>query len=130
MFLRIAVAEDDEANRTAIVRLLEALGHTVPISVADGHDLVNGCKSTEIDLVFADFQLPKMDGLAAAEHLAGLGIPVVIVSGHVDAENIVVDHEPIEMVLRKPASIDGLRQAIHHVTSGDWQRKKGAIFGS
>ena len=46
------------------------------------------------------------------------------------AENIVVDHEPIEMVLRKPASIDGLREAIHHVTSGDWQRKKGAIFGS
>jgi CheY-like chemotaxis protein len=101
MSLCIAVAEDDEAHRTVFVRVLEALGYDVPVSVGDGHELVDSCKSVKIDLVFADFHLPDMDGLAAAEHLAGWGIPVVIISGHEDAENIVVDHEPIEMVLRK-----------------------------
>jgi CheY-like chemotaxis protein len=129
MSLRIAVAEDDEANRTMFVRLLEALGHAVLVAVADGHDLIDGCKSTKIDLVFSDFHLPQMDGLAAAEHLAGMGIPVVIISGHEDAHNIMVDHEPIEMVIRKPATIDHLREAIHHVTAGDWKQPKGRNAG-
>jgi CheY-like chemotaxis protein len=96
---------------------------TTSVSVGDGHELVDSCKSVKIDLVFADFHLPDMDGLAAAEHLAGWGIPVVIISGHEDAENIVVDHEPIEMVLRKPATIGDLRKAIQHVLNGDWKQK-------
>jgi CheY-like chemotaxis protein len=130
MPLRIAVAEDDAANRKTFTRLLEALGHSVVLSVADGHELVDGCRTLEIDLVFADFHLPEMDGLAAAEHLAGKGIPVVIISGHADAQNIVVDHEPIEMVIEKPATIDDLRTAIYHVTSGDWDRAKPLLLGS
>jgi CheY-like chemotaxis protein len=130
MPLRIAVAEDHDVSRKMLISLLEALGHTVPVAVPDGHDLVDGCKSTEVDLVFADFHLPHMDGLAAAEHLAGMGIPVVIISGHIDAENIIVDHEPIEMVIRKPATIDDLREAIYHVTAGDWKQRKGEMLGS
>jgi hypothetical protein len=41
-----------------------------------------------------------MDGLAAAEMLAEKGIPVVLISGHADAENIVVDREPISCSLQ------------------------------
>jgi CheY-like chemotaxis protein len=57
MSLCIAVAEDDEAHRTVFVRVLEALGYDVPVSVGDGHELVDSCKSVKIDLVFADFHL-------------------------------------------------------------------------
>jgi CheY-like chemotaxis protein len=130
MPLRIAIAEDDQINRSMFTRLLEALGHHVVLAVGDGHELVDGCKSMEVDLIFADFHLPEMDGLAAAEHLAGRGIPVVIISGHVDAENIMVDHEPIEMVIRKPAKIDDLREAIYRASSGEWTRRKPMLLGS
>jgi hypothetical protein len=44
--------------------------------------------------------------------------------------HIVIDHEPIEMVLSKPATVDDLREAIHHVQAGDWKRKKSVMLGS
>lgn len=124
MSLRIAIAEDDEPNRLLLVQLFETLGHTVVLAAADGNELVDGCRSNEIDVVFTDFNLPLMDGLAAAEHLAGMGIPVVMVSGHDDAGSIVVDHEPIEMVIRKPATVDQLQEAIRRVTSENWAQRK------
>lgn len=124
MSLRIAVAEDDPANRVMLVRLLETLGHTVLLAAVDGNELVDGCRTMQIDVAFTDFHLPKMDGLAAAEHLSGMGIPVVLVSGHADAENIVVDQEPIEMVIRKPATVNDLQEAIRRVTSGEWRKRK------
>ena len=121
--LRIAVAEDDPANRQVFVRLLEALGHEVPVVVSDGFELIEECRENDIDLVFADFCMPGMDGLAAAEHLAGKGIAVVIISGHPDADKIRVDFEPIEMVLRKPATIDELKLAIQQAT------RRGLTYG-
>jgi len=109
---RIAVAEDDPAVRQTFVRLLEALGHTVVCAAADGETLVDGCTAGEVDLVFTDFHLPVMDGLAAAELIAAKGIPVVLVSGHPDADQIVVSHEPVCLLIRKPVTIEGLQDAI------------------
>ncbi len=115
---RIAVAEDDAAVRQTFVQLLEAMGHRVVCVAADGEQLVNACVQGEVDLVFTDFHLPLMDGLEAAELIAGKGIPVVLISGHPDAEQIVVDFEPVVMMIRKPATIDKLRAAIDQIVGG------------
>lgn len=118
--LRIAIADDNGDFRTVLVRMLQLLGHEVPIAVGDGDELVDCCGRERVDLVFCDFHLPRMDGLAAAELLAEKGIPVVLISGHDDAENIVVDREPIKQLLRKPASLEAIREAIENVVSGAW----------
>jgi CheY-like chemotaxis protein len=109
---RIAVAEDDPAVRKSFVKLLEAMGHKVVVVAADGEQLVDECIKHEVDLVFADFHLPVMDGLAAAELIAARGIPVVLISGHPDVNNIVLDHEPIALIIQKPATAADLRAAI------------------
>jgi CheY-like chemotaxis protein len=113
--VRIAVAEDDPAVRKTFVRLLEALGHLVVCAASDGEELVDGCVAGEVDLVFTDFHLPVMDGLAAAELIASKGIPVVLISGHPDAREIVVDCEPVAMLIRKPVTIDDVQTAIARV---------------
>lgn len=113
--VRIAVAEDDPVVRRTFVLLLEALGHTVVCAAADGAALVDGCASAEVDLVFTDFHLPVMDGLEAAELLSEKGIPVVLVSGHPDAREIVVDSEPVAMLIRKPITMGELQAAIEQV---------------
>jgi CheY-like chemotaxis protein len=115
---RIAVAEDDAAVRQTFVHLLEAMGHQVVCVAADGEQLVSACVPGEVDLVFTDFHLPLMDGLEAAEHIAGKGIPVVLISGHPDAEQIVVDFEPVAMMIRKPATIEKVRAAIEQIMCG------------
>jgi CheY-like chemotaxis protein len=109
---RIAVAEDDPVVRQTFVRLLEALGHKVVCAAADGEALVDGCANGGVDLVFTDFHLPVMDGLAAAELIAARGIPVVLVSGHPDADQIVVNAEPVSLLIRKPVTIESLQAAI------------------
>jgi CheY-like chemotaxis protein len=110
--VRIAVAEDEPASRSILVRLLDALGHQVIYAVADGADLVDVCRVGEVDLVLVDLDMPIMDGLATAEVLSQKGIPVVLISGHPDAQELVLEHEPVAACVRKPASLQTLRMAI------------------
>ncbi|MDZ4656065.1 MAG: response regulator [Bythopirellula sp.] len=109
--LRIALAEDEPASRNILVRLLVALGHEVVYAVGDGAELIEVCVD-EIDLVFVDLDMPVMDGLATAEFMSNRGIPVILISGHPDAQELVLEHEPVDACVRKPASLQTLRAAI------------------
>lgn len=115
--VRIAVAEDEADLRTAYVRLLERLGHTVVCAVSNGQELLAACSEHEVDLVIADLDMPIIDGLTAAEDLMERGIPVVLVSGHPDAEALVLEHEPVVTRVLKPATLDTLQRAIQQALS-------------
>jgi two-component system, response regulator PdtaR len=110
--IRIAVAEDDPDVRTTFVRLLECLGHTVVCSVENGEELIDKCQPSDIDVAFVDLDMPVVDGLAAAEVMAERGIPVILVSGHPDARQVVVENEPVVTRISKPASVDEVQRAI------------------
>lgn len=110
--VRIAVAEDEPDVRTTFVRLLECLGYKVVCSVGNGEELIDQCHPADVDIAFADLDMPVVDGLAAAEVLAERGIPVVLVSGHPDARQVVVENEPVVARISKPVSVDNLQQVI------------------
>ena len=110
--VRIALAEDEPDIRTTFVRLLEHLGHKVICAASNGAELLDQCSGQQIDVVFVDLDMPVMDGLAAAQELAGKGIPVILVSGHPDAEEIVLEHEPVAVCVSKPATLESLQSAI------------------
>ncbi len=110
--IRIAVAEDEPASLNILIHLLGALGHKVIYSATDGAELIDVCEFAEIDLVVVDLDMPIMDGLATAEIFSNKGIPVILVSGHSDAEELVLEHEPVSACVRKPASLQTLRTAI------------------
>lgn len=111
--VRIALAEDEADLRLAMVALLERLGYQVVLAAADGAELLAACKPLEVDLVLVDLDMPVVDGLAAAEELTQRGIPVVIVSGHPDVTEIVLEHEPVVTRIMKPATRENLERAIH-----------------
>lgn len=115
--VRIALAEDEDDLRKALVRLLEHLGHTVVGAAADGEELIAVCTGQQVDLVISDLDMPGMDGLAAAEELTERGIPVVLISGHPDAEALVLEHEPVVTRILKPATVETLRRAIDEALS-------------
>jgi response regulator NasT len=110
--VRIAVAEDEPDIRKTFVRLLECLGHQVVCCAANGEELIDQCLKTEVDVAFVDLDMPVVDGLAAAEIVAEKGIPVVLVSGHPDAKNVVVENEPVVARIVKPATVETLQRAI------------------
>jgi response regulator NasT len=110
--IRIAVAEDEPDVRKTFVRLLECLGHKVVCAVGNGEELIDQCVQQEVDIAFVDLDMPVVDGLAAAEIVSEKGIPVILVSGHPDARQVVVENEPVVARIAKPASVDDLQRAI------------------
>lgn len=110
--VRIALADDEPDLRLAVTKLLERLGHQVVAAASNGAELLEACVAHEVDLAVADLDMPVMDGLAAAEELTERGIPVVIVSGHPDAREIVLENEPVVTRILKPATLESLQGAI------------------
>ena len=115
---RIALADDVPGVRQAMVLLLEHLGHKVVCVASNGVELLDQCSEQQVDVVFTDLDMPVMDGLAAAEELAERGIPVVLVTGHPDADEIVLEHEPVVVCIVKPVALESLQNAIEQALRG------------
>jgi two-component system sensor histidine kinase/response regulator len=77
---RVLLAEDNQTNQMAAVRMLEMLGYQVDVAV-NGIEAVAACREVEYGIVFMDNQMPEMDGLTAAREIrkleAGRGTPAV-----------------------------------------------------
>jgi DNA-binding NtrC family response regulator len=119
--LKIAIAEDDENLRKTYVAMVECLGHTVVFAAENGAQLLEHCTGEQIDLVLADLDMPVVDGLTVAEEVSKKKIPVILVSGHPDLEEVVVEREPIATRIVKPVTIGGLQTAIEQAIAGQPQ---------
>lgn len=114
--VNVVIADDDADLRKALSALLTTLGHQVIGAAADGVELLRLCANGQpVDVVITDLDMPEIDGLEAAEVLAARGIPVILLSGHPDAECIRLEHEPLMARLKKPASRESLQAAIGRV---------------
>lgn len=110
--ITIALADDHADLRRSMVMLLERLGYRVVCAVDNGRELLDLCFGDEVDVVLVDLDMPEVDGLAAAEEIATKGVPVILLSGHPDAEEVVLEHEPIVARITKPATVEALQGAI------------------
>jgi two-component system cell cycle response regulator DivK len=77
---KVLIVEDNAANMTLWVFLLELAGHTV-LSAVDAEAGLALARSQQPDLILMDMQLPGMDGLEATRLLkqddATRAIPVI-----------------------------------------------------
>jgi two-component system, response regulator PdtaR len=110
--IKVALADDDANLRKTYVAILTKLGYDVVCAVANGAGLLDHCQEKHVDVALVDLDMPLVDGLAAAEELSRKRIPVILVSGHPEAEHVVLNQEPIVTCLFKPVSIDVLRSTI------------------
>ena len=78
---RIAVVEDEETIREAIVAALRKAGHQ-PESYADGADAWSAFGRTLPDLAILDVGVPRMDGLELCRRLRGASesLPIIFVT--------------------------------------------------
>lgn len=78
--LRIIVVEDEALIRMDVVATLEEAGFEVVAQGADGEEAIALATDHDPDLVVMDIKMPKLDGISAAEKIAELKIPVVLLT--------------------------------------------------
>jgi two-component system response regulator HydG len=88
--LRVLVVDDDHAIREALSRTLEKFGYDVVLA-EDGQGGLDRLRESEIHILLADLQMPKISGqelLKVAKTIAP-DVVVVIITGHGTVEDAV-----------------------------------------
>ena len=109
--LTLAVVDDDDDVRTALSRLLRAIGHQVRL-FASAEEFE--AEDIAVDCVIADVRLPGLSGLELRERLRARNrhAPIVLITG--DGDRLVRDvGSTIDTpLLTKPFDADVLADAI------------------
>ncbi len=88
--LRILVADDQQANRTVLTRILERAGHKVQ-QANDGEQALDLLELDNIDLAIVDMHMPRLSGLDVLRQLrymqaGGRRTPVIVLSADATAQ--------------------------------------------
>jgi FixJ family two-component response regulator len=112
----VAVVDDDESVRNAVLRLLRGAGLTAR-GFASGDEFLESWHFDRPDCLLLDLQMPNMSGteVQKALNLAGAKFPVIIVSAH---DEPLVREESMRLgaadYLCKPLDVFALLQAVAH----------------
>ncbi|HVG23500.1 MAG TPA: response regulator [Thermoanaerobaculia bacterium] len=65
---RVLIADDEDAIRTLVCRMLRRTGFD-PVEATDGQDAIEQLDAGEFDAVVLDLMMPRVDGFGVVEHL-------------------------------------------------------------
>lgn len=114
----IAIVDDDESVRKAVIRLLQAAGHSAR-GYASAHEFLENWRVDKPDGLVLDLQMPNLRGadVQRALNRAGAHFPVIIMTA-LDSPNAREEclREGAFAYLRKPLDerllLDALRRAL------------------
>jgi PAS domain S-box-containing protein len=117
----VILAEDDIDHQRALTELLHRLGHEVTV-VADGEAGLAAVAKHRPDLVVADVDMPRMDGLqmcrAIRDDPALADVPVLIVTAYLTPGDPRLMSAGASGVVRKPFTMRELSDAVQaHVAA-------------
>ena len=110
----VVVAEDEALIRMDIVEMLEDAGYRVLAQAENGERAVSLATEHRPDLVLMDVKMPVMDGITAAEQIAGQRIaPVVLLTAFSQRELVERAREAGAMAyVVKPFTVEDVVPAI------------------
>ncbi|MGZ0655203.1 ATP-binding protein [Coraliomargarita sp. W4R72] len=117
--LKIAVAEDNQANQRVIMIMLRRLGWDSDFA-ENGEELLELVRDKDYDLIFMDLQMPKMDGLEATRLLrlgeagekAQKAKIVALTANALSGDEARCLKQGMDAYLSKPLRLNTLKQAI------------------
>jgi two-component system chemotaxis response regulator CheY len=123
MALNVLVVDDSETVRAIIARTLRLA--EVPVGelyqASDGKQALEILHNNWVDLVFADINMPVMNGVELVERMSADGllktVPVIIVSTEGSAARIEqLKAKGVSAYVRKPFTPEILREAVRATT--------------
>lgn len=125
------IAEDNPVNKMLLDSLLGT--HASIVAVDDGEMAVTACNERKFNIILLDLQMPKLNGLEAAQiirHKSRLNkhTPIVLISANSsDINNIDLKKSGVDFCLQKPIDEKQLLSQILRITDKakhaaiDWQ---------
>jgi CheY-like chemotaxis protein len=126
---RILLVDDDPGVRE-VVGFVLGLDHHRVVEARNGKEALSRFEREAFDLVITDYAMPEMNGQELASNLRRLKQEqrILMISGHAN----LMPHlgRDVDLLLGKPFSIQGLRQAIETVLQKAMQSTGEASPGS
>ena len=125
----VLIADDEPLARERLAALLAELGgHRVVAAVGDGRSALDACQAHSPDVVLMDIEMPEMDGLEAARHLAGMESPPAVVFCTAYDEHALAAFEAAAVdYLLKPVRAERLLEALRRAVARAPSEQAGAI---
>jgi FixJ family two-component response regulator len=85
----VFIVDDEEPVRTALARLLRALG-VASTSFASAEAFLESYSGTEAGCLLVDLRMPGMSGIDLIEELGRrqIALPAIVMTGHTDAKSL------------------------------------------
>lgn len=124
--MNVLIVDDEPLARERLARLLGELGgHVLLPPCADGRAAVEACAAGTVDVLLLDIEMPGMDGLEAAQHLATLPEPpAVVFCTAYDAHALAAFEAAAVDYLLKPVRAERLAEALHRAA----ERRAGRLL--
>ena len=112
--MKLLIVDDEPLARERLKALVgEVGGHLVAGEAANGREAVEQAEALGVDIVLLDISMPVMDGLEAAQHLAGLRpAPAVVFCTAYDQHALAAFEAAAVDYLVKPVRRERLAEAL------------------
>jgi CheY-like chemotaxis protein len=124
------MVDDNSLGLKARKIVLEELSHRVT-TVATAEQALQTAASTKFDLIVSDYKLPGMTGsdLIRALRQEGKTVPVILLSGYVEALGLNEENTGADIVLQKSANeVAHLVRAVKGILQRPAPRKQAASY--
>jgi len=124
---RILLVDDNANGLCARRTVLEELGHRI-VTACSGADALDLFGAQKFDLVVTDFKMPSMNGLELIQQLRlqSPELPIVLISGYVDALGMNEESTGADAVIQKSANeVSHLVRAVNRLLRRKSAPRKG-----
>ncbi len=113
----ILICDDELLAVERLSRLVSQLGHQVIATAQHGQQALEMVQQFEPDVVLLDIQMPEMDGLSCAQHLAHFNpTPAIVFCTAFDEHALQAIQSQAKGYLLKPIAKDDLETVLESVT--------------
>ena len=118
--IRALIVDDSRSARVFLRHALESMGLVLITEAENGENAVEIIREQQQDIIFTDFNMPKMDGLQLLQYIRNQSwqssVPVVMISSEQKTENIqAMNATGVSGICDKPFELTRLKSLIESI---------------